>query len=65
MYDSDDSKQKNRVKKYVSQIHITQNDFDDAMNEITPTALREVTVQIPNVDWDDIGGLKITQGKIL
>jgi len=33
--------------------------FEDvnALKEIRPSALREVQVQIPNVNWDDVGGL--------
>ena len=29
----------------------------DAMKEITPSAMREVFIEIPNVKWNDIGGL--------
>ena len=28
-----------------------------ALKEIQPSALREVLVQVPNVSWDDVGGL--------
>jgi len=28
-----------------------------AFREITPTALREIEIEVPNVRWDDIGGL--------
>jgi transitional endoplasmic reticulum ATPase len=36
---------------------ITMNDFQYAIREITPSALREVYVEPPEVKWDDIGGL--------
>ncbi len=36
---------------------ITSEDFRDALKEVRPSALREVQVQIPNVSWDDVGGL--------
>jgi len=38
-------------------ILITYDDFQNALKEVNPSALREVFVEIPNVCWDDIGGL--------
>jgi transitional endoplasmic reticulum ATPase len=36
---------------------INMNDFDYATREITPSAMREVYVEPPDVKWEDIGGL--------
>ena len=41
----------------LQKIKITSDDFRDALKEVRPSALREVQVQIPNVSWDDVGGL--------
>jgi transitional endoplasmic reticulum ATPase len=41
----------------LQKIEITGEDFLDALKEVRPSALREVQVQIPNVSWDDVGGL--------
>ena len=41
----------------LQKIEITSNDFREALKEVRPSALREVQVQIPNVSWDDVGGL--------
>jgi transitional endoplasmic reticulum ATPase len=41
----------------LQKIKITGEDFLDALKEVKPSALREVQVQIPNVSWDDVGGL--------
>ena len=41
----------------LAKIKITNNDFEDALNEVRPSALREVQVQTPDVSWDDVGGL--------
>ena len=38
-------------------LFVTQADFDLALNDVSPSALREVLVERPNVKWDDIGGL--------
>ena len=37
---------------------ITMNDFMEAYREITPTVMREVSVEVPVVHWDDVGGLE-------
>ncbi|HDD42785.1 MAG TPA: AAA family ATPase, partial [Nitrososphaeria archaeon] len=37
---------------------VTMKDFMEAFKEITPTALREIVVEVPNVRWEDIGGLE-------
>ncbi|MDH3360930.1 MAG: CDC48 family AAA ATPase [Nitrosopumilus sp.] len=44
-------------KDVLQKIKITGEDFADALKEVRPSALREVLVQIPNVSWDDVGGL--------
>jgi transitional endoplasmic reticulum ATPase len=36
---------------------INMNDFDNATKEITPSAMREVYVEPPDVRWEEIGGL--------
>ncbi len=38
-------------------LKVEKNDFNEAMKEITPSALREVFVEVPEVHWDDVGGL--------
>jgi transitional endoplasmic reticulum ATPase len=42
----------------LQKIKITDEDFKDALKEVRPSALREVLVQIPDVSWDDVGGLE-------
>ena len=42
----------------LEKIQITSDDFRDALKEVSPSALREVQVQVPNVNWDDVGGLE-------
>ncbi|MFX0162102.1 MAG: CDC48 family AAA ATPase, partial [Candidatus Hodarchaeota archaeon] len=37
---------------------VTDEDFSAAYKEITPTAMREVFIEVPMVKWDDIGGLE-------
>lgn len=41
----------------LEKMEVQKRDFEDALREIQPSALREVMVEIPNVKWDDIGAL--------
>ncbi len=42
----------------LNKIIVDMNDFQESLKEIEPSALREVLVEVPNVKWVDIGGLK-------
>ncbi|MDH3501010.1 MAG: CDC48 family AAA ATPase [Nitrosopumilus sp.] len=44
-------------KEILQKIQITDEDFKEALKEVRPSALREVQVQVPNISWDDVGGL--------
>ena len=37
---------------------ITQNDFNQAIKDVMPSAMREVFLESPDVEWEDIGGLE-------
>jgi transitional endoplasmic reticulum ATPase len=41
----------------LNKIKITDKDFEDALKDIQPSAMREVQIQRPNVRWEDVGGL--------
>ncbi|MPZ07932.1 MAG: AAA family ATPase, partial [Nitrososphaeraceae archaeon] len=43
---------------------INMSDFDYAIREITPSAMREVYVEPPDVKWEDIGGLDIVKREL-
>jgi transitional endoplasmic reticulum ATPase len=38
-------------------LEVTMDNFIDAMKEVEPSAIREVFVEVPDVKWDDVGGL--------
>src|SRR5919199_1308051 len=42
----------------LNKIKVTKHDFDEALRDVQPSAMREVLVQKPNVSWEDIGGLQ-------
>ena len=42
----------------LEKMEVKMQDFMDAYKEVTPTAMREVYIEVPTVHWDDIGGLE-------
>ncbi len=41
----------------LDQLEVNAEDFIGALREIQPSAVREVFIEIPNVSWNEIGGL--------
>ena len=41
----------------LNKIKITDKDFQEALRDVQPSAMREVVVQRPDVRWEDVGGL--------
>lgn len=42
----------------LSSLAVTMENFRYAMTKSSPSALRETVVEVPNITWDDIGGLQ-------
>merc|ERR1712050_790092 len=40
---------------------VSQDHFTNAMGSCNPSSLRETVVEVPNIKWDDIGGLEDTK----
>jgi len=40
------------------ELEVTMDNFMEALKEIDPSAIREVFVEVPDVKWEDIGGLE-------
>ena len=45
-------------EEVLESLEVTKADFEQALKEVQPSALREITVRIPNVKWADVGGLE-------
>ncbi|HHV24227.1 MAG: CDC48 family AAA ATPase [Methanosarcina sp.] len=45
-------------KEILDSLQVTREDFETAMKEVQPSAIREILIEIPNVSWDDVGGLE-------
>jgi transitional endoplasmic reticulum ATPase len=39
-------------------LRVLGDDFSNALKRVQPSALREIMIQVPNVGWEDIGGLE-------
>ncbi|MCX5804165.1 MAG: AAA family ATPase, partial [Proteobacteria bacterium] len=39
-------------------LKVTMDNFLEAMKEVEPSAIREVFVEVPDVRWEDVGGLE-------
>ncbi len=42
----------------LNKLIITMNDFENALKDVMPSAMREVYLEPPDVQWSDIGGLE-------
>ncbi|MFC4448032.1 CDC48 family AAA ATPase [Halorussus aquaticus] len=45
-------------------LQVTERDFKEALKGIEPSALREVFVEVPDVTWDQVGGLEDTKERL-
>src|SRR2546422_244702 len=48
----------NIPKDVLKKIIVRMADFQEALKEVEPSAMREVLVEVPDVKWEDIGGLE-------
>ncbi|MFH0862963.1 MAG: CDC48 family AAA ATPase [Candidatus Altiarchaeota archaeon] len=46
-------------------LQVTKEDFNEALKVVEPSALREVMVEVPDVHWTDIGGLKKVKEELM
>ncbi len=48
----------------LEKMEVQIDDFLNAFKEITPTAMREIAVEVPIVHWDEVGGLEEVKEKL-
>ena len=51
-------------QEILSNLRVTKEDFNEARKIVEPSTLREVVIDIPNVKWEDVGGLEIVKEKL-
>ncbi len=42
----------------LEELKVTKDDFMEALRLVQPSALREISIEVPDISWDDIGGLE-------
>jgi len=42
----------------IDRMIVNKKDFQGALNEVEPSAMREVLVELPKITWEDVGGLE-------
>ncbi|ASJ02532.1 AAA family ATPase [Thermococcus profundus] len=42
----------------LQELRVREEDFYEALKMVEPSALREVLIEVPNVHWEDVGGLE-------
>jgi len=47
------------------ELEVTMDDFMEALKEVGPSAIREVFVEVPDVKWEDVGGLQDIKDKLM
>ena len=45
-------------QEVLEKLFVANNDFMEALKSISPSALREVFIEVPDIRWEDIGGLE-------
>ncbi len=44
--------------EFLNKLKVTMQDFELALKDVTPSAMREVYLETPDIKWSDIGGLE-------
>jgi transitional endoplasmic reticulum ATPase len=51
-------------EEILKKLMVTQKDFVESLKIVRPSAMREVLVETPDVNWEDIGGLEKVKEKL-
>ncbi|SIR89729.1 transitional endoplasmic reticulum ATPase [Haladaptatus litoreus] len=50
--------------EFLDTLEVSEHDFRQAFRGIEPSALREVFVEVPDITWQDVGGLEDTKERL-
>jgi transitional endoplasmic reticulum ATPase len=53
------------TEEIMKKLVVRMSDFKDALKNVTPSAMREILVETPNVPWERIGGLEKTKAELI
>ncbi len=51
-------------QEVLESMEVNKKDFFEGLKDVQPSALREITIEIPNVSWDDVGGLEPVKNEL-
>ena len=49
----------------LARLEVHMDDFTAALREVEPSAIREVFIEVPDVRWDDVGGLNEIKQRLI
>jgi transitional endoplasmic reticulum ATPase len=49
----------------LEKMFVTKNDFNNAFKEVIPSGIREVFVEVPKVQWNDVGGHALAKQQLI
>ena len=52
-------------REVLEKLKIAKKDFIEALKVVRPSAMREVLIEVPNVKWENIGGLEVIRQELL
>lgn len=64
LLDKIDLSQKRISYSQLASIRVSMSEFLQGFQSVEPSAIREVFVEVPNVQWDDVGGLESIKQKL-
>ncbi|KXB06227.1 hypothetical protein AKJ53_01025 [candidate division MSBL1 archaeon SCGC-AAA382F02] len=59
-----DLEEKTIPSEILDNLQVTKDNFQTARQQVEPSAMREVLIQVPDTHWEDIGGLEETKQKL-
>ncbi len=52
-------------QEVLDNLEVKKEDFREALKNIEPSAMREVFVEVPHVEWEDVGGLEKAKQELI
>ena len=52
-------------REIIDSMSVTGDDFEEALKDIEPSAMREVLIELPKVTWSDLGGLSLQKQELI
>ncbi|MFU8767326.1 MAG: CDC48 family AAA ATPase [Candidatus Methanoperedens sp.] len=52
-------------REVLDSMEVNASDFEEALKEVEPSAMREVLVEVPRISWNEVGGLGAVKQEIV